>query len=126
MILLLIVMTCSEKIEEIGFAIPDEALRFQLNQYFGEILKENKRPRQAELDQYAELFVRQHPELIDYYLKFKEDSQEEATSMSKENVRDVQFIFNTQITELIKLLNKTAFIRFFQMCMMKQRNVFYF
>lgn len=61
-------------------------------------LKENKRPRQAELDQYAELFVRQHPELIDYYLKFKEDSQEEATSMSKENVRDVQFIFNTQIT----------------------------
>lgn len=101
------------KIEEIGFAIPDEALRFQLNQYFGEILKENKRPRQAELDQYAELFVRQHPELIDYYLKFKEDSQEEATSMSKENVRDVQFIFNTQITELIKLLNKTAFYQIF-------------
>lgn len=99
-----------KNIEQIGFSIPDDALRFQLNQYFGEILKKSKKLNKAEKDKYAEMFIREHPELIDYYLKYKEDNQEEATSVSKENVRDVQFMFNTQIQQLIELLsNTTAF-----------------
>ena len=57
---------------------------------------------------YAEMFIREHPELIDYYVKYKEDNQEQATSVSKENVRDVQFMFNTQIERLIDLLSNTT------------------
>ena len=46
--------------------------------------------------------------MIDYYVKYKEDNQEQATSVSKENVRDVQFMFNTQIERLIDLLSNTT------------------
>lgn len=97
-------------IEEIAFSIPDVALRFQLNQYFGDILEKGRKLSKTEKDQYAEMFIKEHPELIDYYVKYKEDNQEQATSVSKENVRDVQFMFNTQIERLIDLLsNTTAF-----------------
>lgn len=95
-------------IQEISFSIPDDALRFQLNHYFTEILEKGKKLSRAEKTQYAEIFIRQHPELIDYYLKYKEDHQEQATSVSTENVRDVQFMFNTQIEQLIALLRNTT------------------
>lgn len=97
-------------IQEISLSIPDKALRFQLNQYFCEMLEKGKKLSKTEKDRYTEFFIRQHPELIDYYLKFKEEHQEQAISISSENVRDVQFIFNTQIEQLINLLrNTTAF-----------------
>ena len=95
-------------IQEISFSIPDDALRFQLNQYFTEILEKGKKLSRVERTQYAEIFIRQHPELIDYYLKYKEDHEEQATSVSTENVRDVQFMFNTQIEQLIALLRNTT------------------
>lgn len=95
-------------IQEISFSIPDDALRFQLNHYFTEILEKGKKLSRVEKTQYAEIFIRQHPELIDYYLKYKEDHQEQATSVSTENVRDVQFMFNTQIEQLIALLRNTT------------------
>ena len=40
-------------IEEIAFSIPDAALRFQLNQYFGDILEKSRKLSKTEKDQYA-------------------------------------------------------------------------
>lgn len=93
-----------KNIERISVAIPGEALRFELNQYFSGILQREEKLSKTEKEQRAEEFVRQHPEIIDYYIKYKEDNQEEATSVSKDNVQAVQYLFNNQIEQLVKLL----------------------
>lgn len=93
-----------KSIEDIALAIPDEALRFELNQYFSEILRHGKKLSKTEKKQMTELFICQHPGIIDYYLKYKEDHQEEATSVSRDNVQAVQHLFNDQTERLINLL----------------------
>ena len=93
-----------KNIERISVAIPDDALRFELNQYFSGILQREEKLSKTEKEQRTEAFIRQHPELIDYYLKYKEDHEEEATSVSRDNVQAVQYLFNNQIEQLIKLL----------------------
>ena len=63
---------------------------------------------QREKYQKAEELVRLHPELIDYYIRFKEENESQATSVSKEKVREVEILFNEQVAQLISLLNKST------------------
>lgn len=98
-------------LQEIAPSIPDEALRFELNTYFRDILsKKKKEMSQKEKEYAASSLILQHPELIDYYIRYKEDTGYEAESVSKEKVEEAKRLFNSQISELINLLNlNTAF-----------------
>ena len=91
-------------IEQISIAIPDGALCFELEQYLASVLNRKVKVTKAEREWQTQSFIRQHPELIDYYLRHKEEHAAEATIVSKDNVRDVQFLFNTQVEQLITLL----------------------
>ena len=92
-------------------AIPDEALRFELNTYFTDLLGRRKKVSRTEKDHAAEVLIRTHPEIIDYYLKYKEDHEEEATSISREMVSEVQQLFIDQLPLLVELLDKTDFYK---------------
>lgn len=98
-------------LQEIAPSIPDGALRFELNNYFRDVLsKKKKEMSQTDKDRAADVLIRTHPELIDYYMKFKEDHEEDATSVSKEKVKEVQLLFNEQLSNLVQLLSEsTAF-----------------
>ena len=98
-------------LQEIAPAISDDALRFELEIYFREVLyKKKKELSQTEKNDIATRLIKQHPELIDYYMKYKEDNEAEATSISKEKVEEVETLFNDQISQLVSLLNeKTEF-----------------
>lgn len=100
-------------LQQIAPSIPDGALRFELNNYLQNILpKKKKEISKAEKDKAAENLIRSYPVLIDYYIRYKEDREEQATSISKENVRQVEMLFNKQIPILISLLNsETEFYR---------------
>ena len=52
--------------------------------------------------------LKTHPELIDYYMKYKEEHEREATSISKEKVIEVQTLFNEQLSQLVKVLQKNT------------------
>lgn len=101
-------------LQTIAPSVDDETLRFELDHYLSEILGiGDKKPTKAEKDRAAEILIRTHPELIDHYIKYKEDHEEEATSVSKEQVSEVEMLFQTQLTELVDLLkNKTQFYDF--------------
>lgn len=92
-------------LQTIAPSIPDEALRFELNEYFSAMLGHgrNKLSR-TERDQAAEILIRTHPELIDYYMRYKEEHESEASSISKEQVSEVQLLFNEQLTQLVDTL----------------------
>lgn len=98
-------------LQEITPSISDDALRFELEMYFRDVLsKKKKEMSQKEKDDIATEIIKQYPELIDYYVKYKEDNQADAISISKEKVREVELLFNDQISQLIALLNeKTQF-----------------
>lgn len=98
-------------LQEIAPSIPDDALRFELEMYFRDVLsKKKKELSRTEKDDIATQLIKQHPVLIDYYVKYKEDNEAEATSVSKEKVKEVEMLFNDQISQLISLLNeKTEF-----------------
>ena len=98
-------------LQTIAPSVDDETLRFQLEQYLSGILGTgDKNPSKSERDQAAEIFIRTHPEIIDYYMKYKEEHEDEATSVSIEQVSEVELLFQTQLEKLVQLLkNKTQF-----------------
>ena len=100
-------------LQNIAPSVEDAALRFELNQYFAEVLsKKQKELPRTEKDRIATELIRSHPELIDYYIKYKEDNEEKATSISIQAVQEVRMLFNTQLQELAQCLNaRTAFYK---------------
>lgn len=100
-------------LQQIAPSIPDDALRFELETYFRDVLSKKKAEMSKTEKEYAATnLIHMHPELIDYYIRYKEDNEAQATSISKEKVREVELLFNTQISQLIALLNKfTDFYR---------------
>lgn len=93
-------------LQQIAPSVPDDALRFELDTYFQDVLsKKKKEMSQSEKEREAEILIRLHPELIDYYIRYKEDNESQATSVSKEKVREVELLFNEQISQLISLLS---------------------
>lgn len=96
-------------LERIAPAVTDVELRFELEQYFRNILSKKKKDMgQREKEEAATSLIRQHPELIDYYMRYKEQHKDEATSISKEKVKEVELLFNDQISALITLLSSQS------------------
>lgn len=95
------------KIEQIAPSVDDETLRFELNQYLASLFREDKKKlSQKERDCASDILIRTHPELIDYYLRYKEEHEAEATSVSKEQVSEVKMLFQTQLSELVGMLKE--------------------
>jgi hypothetical protein len=89
-------------------AIPNQQLRDLINNYFRKMLPKkatHKQEREA-----AVSTIRQFPELVDYYIKLKEERGDEAVSISSEKVRLSRQLYVQQFKELPDLLSKlTAF-----------------
>lgn len=89
-------------------AIPNEELRAQVNNYFRKVLPH--RPKKGDEDAAALATVYQFPELIDYYIRYKEDHGETATSISARKVEYSKRLYIQQFRELPDLLaHFTAF-----------------
>lgn len=61
-------------------AVPDDQLRAQMNNYFGSML--SNQPTRDEVSRAAQATLRRYPELIDYYIREKEDSGDQAVGLS--------------------------------------------
>jgi hypothetical protein len=89
-------------------AIPNAQLRAQVSNYFRKLL-----PRKAKRrDEREAAFrtVQQFPELIDFYIKQKEDTGDKAESIASQRVAFSQQLYLEQFRELAELLRrKTAF-----------------
>ena len=104
--------------EAIPEAIPDAQLRAQVSNHFWRQLarkpgrRERKEPTQAEHDQAAANTLLEFPELIDYFIKLKEQRGDQAESISNEKVKFSQQMFIAQIQALQRILEqKTDFYK---------------
>ncbi|AWM05763.1 hypothetical protein [Bradyrhizobium symbiodeficiens] len=100
--------------ESIPVAIPDSELRGQVFNYFqNHLVRLRDRPiTQREKDEAAARTIMQFPELVDYYIKNKENSGDEAKDISSEKVSETKRAFETQVKELqAALAQETTFYK---------------
>jgi hypothetical protein len=88
--------------DSITLSIPNEALRLQVDNYFRKRL--SKKPTKEEIAASIDATIRQFPELLDHYIRYKEDNGERAVSLSKEKVRASQQLYVQNVLELAALL----------------------
>ncbi len=86
----------------IPVAIPDAELRGQVSNYFESVLAKpiNRGPSQRERDEAAVRTLISFPQLVDYYIKIKENSGDEATDISAEKVLETKLLFETHVRQL--------------------------
>jgi hypothetical protein len=104
------------KFDEIPSAIDDAALRASVSNYFHRALKArkkpNKHPSKAERDEAVAETIQQFPQLIDYYIKYKELHGDEAADISAERVLLTELQFSQRLREILHpLLSQTDFYK---------------
>jgi len=94
-------------IEKIAEALPDGQLRSDLNRYLSDVLRDDVNKK--EQGKLVFRFYQRHPELVDHYIRNKEDHEKEAEKRSAEYVTESEeiFIFNAQ--QLSSLLKEKGF-----------------
>src|SRR2546428_3577373 len=94
------------RFEEIPPAISDDQLRGLVSNYFERMLPryQKKEPSAKEYAEAARQTILQFPDLIDYYIRSKEDRGDQATSIASEKVRLTEQLLIKQLKELQRLL----------------------
>ncbi len=93
-------------------AISNSQLRAQINEYFLEVLPRGKEPTKKDINYAIRRTITKYPELIDYYIKLKEDSEEAAVENSAAMVLESYLLYVQQFRALGRLLGSlTPFYR---------------
>ncbi len=87
-------------------AIPNADLRAQVNNYFRKLLP--KRPKKEDIRSAKTGTLIQFPELIDYFIKYKEERGEQAKSIASAKVSFSRSLYLQQFTQLPQLLKKST------------------
>lgn len=83
-------------------AVPNEQLRAELNNYLVSVL--SQQPKKKEYDAAITNFTISHPDLIDYYIKYKEDHGDQAIERSSSKVIDSKRLYVEQFGSLVHML----------------------
>ena len=102
-----------EDFERIPNAISDEQLRAQVNNYLRSRLvrdpKKKKEPTKQEKMEATFATIQEFPQLIDYYIKYKEEHGDQAENISNEKVIFSENFYIKNVRDFIGGLQKTDF-----------------
>lgn len=91
-----------KQIPSIGLSLPDAALRFEINQYFHGFL--SQKPSQGERILAAQRTIHRYPVILDYYIRRKEDNENDAIKEGVQEVEAVHLVFIDQLQKLVEQL----------------------
>jgi len=80
-------------------ALPNKALREQLNEYLKSVLPQ--KPSRRDYNDAVSKTIKANPEFIEYYIKYKEENGDQAIAISEENVKITEFIFIENVKKLV-------------------------
>lgn len=92
---------------EYATSIGDEALRFQFEMFLRDILSDND-AKKSEKDKAVATFITNNPEIVNYYIKFKEEHKDQAKTKSEIEVLRVNRFFNDAAIAISKTLNAST------------------
>jgi hypothetical protein len=93
-----------ERFQEIADGMPNEILRAQVNEYFLRHLPRGSDVRKIDIQSCVSRAIDKFPEVIDYYIREKEDEGNEAISVSQEKVSEIKLKFVENISNLVNNL----------------------
>ncbi|MFT0846894.1 hypothetical protein VR010_03975 [Actinomycetaceae bacterium L2_0104] len=97
-----------KQIDRLPEAIPDDQLRAEINNYFSSKL--SGEPTKEELEAASSAVLQRYPELIDYYIKEKEDDGARATARSAERRADTRTFLVDAVKRVVSdLSSRTTF-----------------
>jgi len=97
-----------EDFRSIPDALPNEALRAQINNYFQMLLP--KKAKKRDEDEAAFKTIQKYPELIDAFIKLKEEDGDRAVSVSSRKVAESRQLYFSQFKEFVnRLESETGF-----------------
>jgi hypothetical protein len=92
------------RFEDIAEAVSDDVLRAQINEYFMRVLPQKddgKKPNQEERGEAVSKVLGQFPQLLDVYVRDREENADEASSVAEERVRFVENAFIANVREFV-------------------------
>lgn len=97
--------------DRIPDSISDEQLRFQINNYFKGQLKNNREKEPTKKEKNSAIFatLQNFPEILDFFIKYKEDHGEQAESISSEKVIFSQEVYIANVQKFVQGLLTTDF-----------------
>lgn len=101
-----------DQFADIPDAIPDTQLRGQINNYFSKVLvrQKGKEPTKQQTADAARRTILEFPQIVDYFIRYKEENGEEAQNLSSDKVRVSEQIYIDQIKALQRsLADQTGF-----------------
>lgn len=93
--------------DTITSSIPNQELRAQINEYFIRTLPK-KEPKKEDYETARYLTLSKYPEIIDYYIKYKEDNGEKAKDISRDNIKEAELLFIKNIHNFIEKLDEQS------------------
>ncbi|MDO8466105.1 MAG: hypothetical protein Q7S46_12785 [Gallionella sp.] len=100
----------TSQFKRITNALDNVALRDAINIFFRKRLPAN--PRKVDIELAIDATAQRFPELLDYYIRHKENTKEQATTLSAEKVRKLQAELLSTLTEFCKHLASNS--RFYE------------
>ncbi|WP_371180702.1 hypothetical protein [Xanthomonas sacchari] len=88
--------------EDILDAVPNDVLRAQINDYFLRQIPDDAKKK--DMNEAAIRAIRTFPQIIDYYIRYKEDNGDKAVAVSEERLRETESQFINQVSNLIEKL----------------------
>lgn len=90
--------------DDVADSISNIELRTQVNHYFAKMLPEDAKDK--DYREAVSWVISKFPEFIDFYIKYKEDTGDEAVSISESRVRQVEFLFIKKLREFVGRLHR--------------------
>lgn len=86
-----------DRFPEIANALPDATLRAQVNAYLVRAIPRGPKVKRKEIREAIGRAVESFPQVLDYYIRSKEDSGDQAVSYAEARVREVENILIKQV-----------------------------
>ncbi|MFC1509772.1 hypothetical protein ACFL60_08850 [Candidatus Omnitrophota bacterium] len=90
-----------DRFPEIAHALPDATLRAQVNDYLIRAIPRGPKANKKEIREAMGIAVERFPQVLDYYIRKKEDSGEQAVSNAEARVREIEAVFIQQVRSLV-------------------------
>jgi hypothetical protein len=94
------------RFEEIPFAVDNDQLRAEMNAYLYAQMPKDREPSSEDKSVAARSTLMRFPQLIDFYIRLKEDDGDQATSVSGERVSESEHLYVQQFGEIAELLGR--------------------
>lgn len=92
--------------EDIPDAVENDQLRAEINNYFYSMIPRARKPTRDDYDRAVSSTLAKYPELIDYYIKLKEDAGDDAVVNSALKVLESHLLYIKQFGSLAMMLQR--------------------